>query len=668
MTDELDDSASDDEVTKILQDLSKLGLTRMAMGPLSELRGLAQDYFCKRPSEDENDRLEEGLSPINSSSSSHQKLEETEESSEEEDFPLFDTRPTELFRNFESICSCHLGPRRTPCFTQFERKIIEDNCLQHLNKSNRTMDLIIMSKLTSHQSALDMMRRSKEIDPQPDKHFGRLHGLPICRTFFLFLHGISKERLRQVADHLFHYGLSHRPSKYERPKQFFSVEEAEVVCLFLLNFGKAHAIQMRGNRPAHWKHDVFLLPLEMTKKYVYDFFCLSTMSSNIGINIGFGKFCGMWRELAPFLLVTRPTVDLCCMCDNLTQIVGTQRFEAGLAEAVEELSRHYSFAEKENTFYHNLCSKTNGKLMKGLSLSPHSACSLNRAVHYSFGFAQDLLYPICPFEPGPLFQKHPRRCGLFGVTCQSISAQVTFLLEEAIALGESTDHVVSLLHFFFENFALGESEVHLSADSHNGLSKTDCLLQYLAWRVYTKRHLKVKISFVMTGHTRLSCDWFFGLVKRTYRRSRVDCLNDLVRVVTESCPNNIAQKCGTEDGTSLVPFYSWTTFLQPFFHPVMNIAKYKHFQVSLGNNKLTMKEYADSTPESQNFFKENLSCLDPKAMPKTIDPSGLSVERQWYLHDDIRSLVNPVFKDLVAPKPLCKRSKEIKGNRPLQKR
>ncbi|GFR85557.1 hypothetical protein ElyMa_006031200, partial [Elysia marginata] len=50
-------SASEDKVAQILQELSKMGLKDMA--PDSELRGLAQDYFCARPSEDEDDRLED---------------------------------------------------------------------------------------------------------------------------------------------------------------------------------------------------------------------------------------------------------------------------------------------------------------------------------------------------------------------------------------------------------------------------------------------------------------------------------------------------------------------------------------------------------------------------------------------------------------------------------
>ncbi|GFR69773.1 hypothetical protein ElyMa_002057900 [Elysia marginata] len=354
-------------------------------------------------------------------------------------------------------------------------------------------------------------------------------------------------------------------------------------------------------------------------------------------------------------MVTRPAVDLCSPCDSLAKNVGTQRFEAGLTEAVQKLSSHYSSTEKEHTFYHSICLETKSHLPEGISLSPHPACSFDGTVHYSFGSAQDLLYPICPYEPGPLFHKYPRKCGLFGVACEGISSQITFLLEESIALGENTDQIVSLLHFFFEHYGLGESHVHLSADSHNGLSKTDCLLQYLSWRVHTRRHLNIKISFVVTGHTRLSCDWFFGLFKRMYRRSRVDCLNDLVRVMTESCPRNIAQKCGTEDGTSLVPFYSWTEFLEPYFHSVIDIAKYQHFQLSHGSSVLTMKESVDSTPRNQVFHRENLAILDPTALPKRIAPTGLSAARQWYLYDEIRSLVNPAFQDLVAPKPSCQR-------------
>ena len=64
----------------------------------------------------------------------------------------------------------------------------------------------------------------------------------------------------------------------------------------------------------------------------------------------------------------------------------------------------------------------------------------------------------------------------------------------------------------------------------------------------TGRHKTITLSFLLTGHTKFSCDWCFGLVKRLYRKTKVDCLGDIAAVVEQSSDVNVAQLCGTENG------------------------------------------------------------------------------------------------------------------------
>ena len=60
------------------------------------------------------------------------------------------------------------------------------------------------------------------------------------------------------------------------------------------------------------------------------------------------------------------------------------------------------------------------------------------------------------------------------------------------------------------------------------------MIQYLMWRVLTKKSKSVSLSFMLAGHTKCSRDHFFGLIKKVYRRSSADTLHDLGRIVTES--------------------------------------------------------------------------------------------------------------------------------------
>ena len=67
----------------------------------------------------------------------------------------------------------------------------------------------------------------------------------------------------------------------------------------------------------------------------------------------------------------------------------------------------------------------------------------------------------------------------------------------------------------------------------------------------TDQHKQITLSFMIPGHTKLSPEWCFGLLKK-YSRTKVGSLMDLVRVVNESASVNVAQTTGLEDESVLV--------------------------------------------------------------------------------------------------------------------
>ena len=303
---------------------------------------------------------------------------------------------------------------------------------------------------------------------------------------------------------------------------------------------------------------------------------------------------------------------------------------------------------KERSVYTTICQEAKRSLPPGAKLGPHPVCEWDGSTHYSFDFAQQVHYPSNPLQVGPIFFKTPRKCGLFGVCCEALSSQVNFLLEEAVDVGKGANCVVSLLHFFLENYGLGEQRVHLHADNCSGQNKNSCMMMYLLWRVLTGRHKAITLSFMITGHTKFSCDWCFGLVKRLYRRTKVDCLNDIAYVINQSSVGNIAQLCGNERGEVFVPCYDWTKFLQRFFRKVNQIKKYHHFYFAEDSGILKLREFSDSCSEEQKL----LILVPPRdAMPPVIPNSGLDAKRQWYLYDEIRQFVEEGLQDLVAPLP-----------------
>ena len=144
--------------------------------------------------------------------------------------------------------------------------------------------------------------------------------------------------------------------------------------------------------------------------------------------------------------------------------------------------------------------------------------------HYSFDYAQQVHYPSNPLQPGPIYFLTPRKCIIFGVHCEDLPRQVNFLIDEAGDCGKGSNSVISMLHYFFSNHALGEMEVFLTADNCSEHNKNNIMLSYLAWRTITKRHSRITLSFLVVGHTKFSPDWCFGLLKRKFRQTHVTTL------------------------------------------------------------------------------------------------------------------------------------------------
>ncbi len=105
------------------------------------------------------------------------------------------------------------------------------------------------------------------------------------------------------------------------------------------------------------------------------------------------------------------------------------------------------------------------------------------------------------------------------------------------------------------------------------------MMQYLAWRVLVGLNKSITISFLIVGHTKFSPDWCFGLLKQKFRKTVVDCLADLVKVVEGSADVNHAQLVSTETGEVLVPTYDWADFFDSHYRRtgLKGIKSYHHF-------------------------------------------------------------------------------------------
>ena len=247
---------------------------------------------------------------------------------------------------------------------------------------------------------------------------------------------------------------------------------------------------------------------------------------------------------------------------------------------MKEQEEHLQQVQEERELYQRQTEDARAVcLREGITELQRSApCSRQMSMHYSFDYAQQVHLPSNPLQPGPIFFLVPRKCGIFGVCCEGIPRQVNFLIDEAHSITKGSNAVVSYLHYFFDNYGLGETHVHLHCDNCSGQNKNKFVMWYFAWNVAMRFHDSIEVNFMPAGHTKFACDQCFGLVKKAFRRSVVSTLDCLASVVEGSAACNQSQLVGTTDGQTLVPVMDWQKHLGPAGRALTGIKSYQHFR------------------------------------------------------------------------------------------
>ena len=180
------------------------------------------------------------------------------------------------------------------------------------------------------------------------------------------------------------------------------------------------------------------------------------------------------------------------------------------------------------------------------------------------------------------------------------------------------------------------------------------MLQYLAWRVFVGLNEEITLSFLLTGHTKFSPDWCFGLQKRKFRRTKVGCLEDIAQVVETSATVNHAQLVGAQNGEVLVPTYDWANNLTPFFKQTAwrGIKTLLHIRFTHQKPGSAFFRGAADAPEVEvDILRDTTWRPTEYELPPRFTPTGLSLERKKYLFDKIREFCPEDCKDLVCPDP-----------------
>lgn len=237
------------------------------------------------------------------------------------------------------------------------------------------------------------------------------------------------------------------------------------------NYMEENAITLPGRIPGFKSDDVKVLPSCDTRMSVWRVYDATCEASNKRA-VSYTKFLQLWGQFHPNVVVAKPMTDLCMTCQQNTMKLQraanmSDREKSATLQAQQD---HLNCAQTERQFYRNACQNSEKTLETigidtALNRENRNACSLNATIHYSFDYAQQVHIPSNPMQPGPIYFKTPRKCGIFGVICEGIPRQVNFLIDEASATGKGANATISYVHYYLSHHGLGERNVHLHADN-----------------------------------------------------------------------------------------------------------------------------------------------------------------------------------------------------------
>lgn len=135
----------------------------------------------------------------------------------------------------------------------------------------------------------------------------------VNQNTFKFLHGISQDRLTSLIKWYKAEGLIPKEKNVGGRKSnsaCLCYEDIKNIVRFLTNYASLHAMILPGNDPGFKRDDIKLLPSSHTSVHIYKEYKLETEKSGKQV-AGPSSFLKYWKELLPFIVTSKPMMDIC---------------------------------------------------------------------------------------------------------------------------------------------------------------------------------------------------------------------------------------------------------------------------------------------------------------------------------------------------------------------
>ena len=306
---------------------------------------------------------------------------------------------------------CALGPEKSACWTRFGRDVFLAARRESLEIDKNEADLAILGSIRTIRSLPNPSGRTT-------MNYQFL-GSSICKAAYLFLHALGIHRFRNLVSYFDAEGVSARVHKNSRKRPQNCTEKCEVekIKVFIETFADNHALPLPGRLPAHKDYKVMLLPSDMSKSAVYRLYSKSCEAGGLHC-VSRRTFTSIWGELCPYIVAMKPATDLCFTCQQNSSLLmkSAAMPDSVKSQRLHDAQTHLDKARTQREHYNEQCSKAKDALSDTNNTSD--------TMHYSFDYAQQIHYPFDCQQSGPIFFKTPRKCGIFGVSCEATSSHV----------------------------------------------------------------------------------------------------------------------------------------------------------------------------------------------------------------------------------------------------
>lgn len=499
---------------------------------------------------------------------------------------------------------------------------LESAELDYYDNHYNLLDQVILGQLRCLTNDSDTTNRSHKTnaDRKQNKTSYLVKGQKVCKNTFMFCHQIKIKRMKRLTKHFNENGIASKPhgNTGKLSKKVTHFKQSEFVVKFLNNYAEQNGIFLPGRSSTVYNSRLKLLPSSDSKKKVYEVYKQSFRDDMTEKPVSLKMFTNIWRRTCSSIVVMKPRSDLCSFCQRhyTSGKIMASASEDEKMEKLEEMKSHLETVKLEREFYKNTIKET-----REINDNDEMA---DKCAHYSFDMAQQVHIPSNPQQPGPIYFLVPFKVGIFGVMCETLNKQTNFLIPESVSSTKGSNLIVSLFDRYLEMTSRGEETIFIHADNCVGQNKNNILLGYLAWRITKKKNKRIVLSFMPVGHTKFSCDWAFGLLKRKFRTTFVSSLNELENCIKESTPTsnvNTALSVGDEKGNVHIQVYDWLNFFKDGnCKKVPLITKFNHFtfdQVYPG--KVHCKTDLNG---NENVFTLFPTEDGPSGYPAIITPAG----------------------------------------------